>query len=153
MADMELRLQLRDLRLDLFLPRLAPLLVQTVARFLLRSLQSGDLGLHVVDVPAGDRATQPLDGCVHDLGTLLAHLGHERGVADSHRVRQLAEDRLAVIDVIHVEQGADQDARRSTDQDAQWAAQDPDDEADYAPGRRTGVADVSDLVLDVDTAV
>src|SRR6476620_2329985 len=58
MADMELRLQLGDLRLDLFLALLPPLLVERLARCPLRGtlgvLRGGDLGLHVVDVAADD---------------------------------------------------------------------------------------------------
>jgi hypothetical protein len=63
MADMELRLQLRDLRLDLFLPLLAPLLVEALAGLRLGGglgvLRGGNLGLDVVARPADDRPTEP----------------------------------------------------------------------------------------------
>src|SRR4029077_20207187 len=71
----------------------------------------------------------------------------------SHRTRHLAEDRIGLIEVIHVEERTDQDTGRSTEQNADRTAEDPDDQADDATGRGALVADVSDLVLDGDRAV
>src|SRR5262249_26095218 len=61
--------------------------------------------------------------------------------------------RFGLVEVVDVEQRADQDAGCPAQQDADRASDDADDQADDAAGGGPRVADVADLVLDRDRAV
>jgi hypothetical protein len=117
-VDVELRLELGDLGVDLLLALLAPCL-----------LGGRDLGFDVGERQPEDCAVQLPDDGVEDLGALLVDHGDDCGVARAHGPRHLAEDRFGLVDVIQVEEGADQDAGRAAKQDPDRTAEDPDNQA------------------------
>jgi hypothetical protein len=69
------------------------------------------------------------------------------------RRRDLAQHGLALLDLAEVDQRADQQAVRASEEDAEGTAEDPHQDADEASAGRPRELVGADLVLDVDLAV
>ena len=120
LARVELRLQCLDLRVNVLLvllvPRMPKLLAGLPPGLALRFLSSGDLRFHRVDRSPEDRATEVPHRVVDHLGALLCHLRHQGGVSGPDRLRDVTQNRLALVRVVKVEQRADEDSGRASDE-------------------------------------
>jgi hypothetical protein len=86
-------------------------------------------------------------------GTLLDDLGQEGVASHLDALGDLAERRFGGVGVVEVVQRAQEQPRGSSEQDAQRAAEDPDQQADEASARGALEAVVAGLVLQVDATV
>ena len=70
----------------------------------------------------------------------------------AHRRRDLAQHGLGPLDLVEVEERADEHAVRSADQDAERAADDAEQQPEHPSARRSGVLGRADAVLHDDLA-
>ena len=155
----KLRLELGDLRLDSCLVLVLALLDQALPRLLLSLplglLRGGDLGFHILHVPSKHRTRTRGHHRVDDFVVArLPQLCKERVVASTHGLRERCQDRVGVFFVVKVEQRADDDAGRPSDQDTERAAEDADQQPDdpAARGRNPSFFGPPRVLLDHTTA-
>src|SRR5262249_61698742 len=151
LVSRELALELGDLCIDLVLLLLvtsfAELLSRVCARLALGLLGRGDLGLDLEHGSSHHGPAQSSHGRVDDIGALLLDVCEQAWRTDLDRLRDLAERRLGLVDVVQIPQRANQYTRRSAEDHAERSPDDPDQETDDPSGRRSDGTIVLNLIL------